>query len=143
MKVVFLKAVPPHFPGDIAEVATGHAQNFLFPRKLATLATPEALALANQRAAQRVADATHAEQQATTALQQLTGKVITLQARAASSGKLYAAITPHAITQAMQAQTGLQLPKSQQAQLPSIKHIGEHTVTLQHAGQTATFTVKV
>lgn len=43
MKVIFLQDVPRVArAGEIKEVANGYGRNFLIPRKLAIMATPEA-----------------------------------------------------------------------------------------------------
>ena len=44
MKVIFLEDVPPSSrAGDVKEVKDGYGRNFLLPRKLAVLATSDAL----------------------------------------------------------------------------------------------------
>lgn len=143
MKVIFLKAVPPHVAGDIVEVAPGYAHNFLLPKKLARLATPEAVAAASRLVAQQVQAVQHADQQLQAALQALQGTTVTLHVEAAPSGRLYAALTPARIASELEKQTAVRLPETLATQLPSIKQAGEHAVTLQYHGQTATFTLKV
>lgn len=143
MKVIFLKAVPPHKVGDIAEVAVGHAQNFLFPRALAKQATPEAIASIQKQAAIAAAHSVEATQKLARVLQKLANSIMTIPARKSATGTLYAALTPKAIAQAIQTHIGSELPAELGLQLPHIKHAGEYAVTLHHDGQTATFTLKV
>jgi large subunit ribosomal protein L9 len=49
MKIILLQNIKSlGSAGDVREVADGYARNFLFPRKLAEIATPEAVAKANE-----------------------------------------------------------------------------------------------
>ncbi len=143
MKVLFLQPVPPHRAGDIAEVAIGHAQNFLFPKGLARLATAEAVEAAKKQAVHDAARNVEASQKLAGVLQALAGKTIVIPARTAPTGTLYAALAPKAIAAGIQSAIGVALPAEFYPQLPTLKHTGEQEVTLQHGGQTATFTLKV
>jgi len=143
MKVIFLAAVPPHKLGDVTNVASGYALNFLFPRKLAQAATPEAEKAARQRLEKRSRALAKAEAGIGVAFAALQGATVKCPAKAAPSGKLYAALNPAAIAATVQETLGVTLAPGLVAQLPTLKQAGTHPVTLQHGGQHATFTVTV
>lgn len=143
MKVIFLAAVPPRKPGDVANVASGYALNFLFPRKLAQPATPEAEKAAQQRLAKQVSDQTKTKAEIGVAFAALQGAQVKCPAKAAPSGKLYAALGPKAIAACIQEAHQIALSPNLVRQLPLLKQAGSHPVTLQHGGQQVTFTVTV
>lgn len=143
MNVIFLQSVPPHRVGEVADVTAGYAHNFLFPKKLAKPATPEAVAAAKHRQAHAENAKQKAEATTVAALQGLNGKVIPIPTKTSPSGTLYAALQPQRIFEVLEKQSAVSLPSALRDQLPTIKHTGEHAVTLQYCGQTATFTIKV
>lgn len=103
MKVVLLKNVPGIGKvGDSTEVADGYARNYLIPRKLAVPATPKTLRSA---AEQKSADAARVFTDLRTAqmnLLKLKSTVLEFREKAASSGKLYAAVSSQKIAEALQ-----------------------------------------
>ncbi len=143
MKVVFLKSLPPYKVGQVASVADGYAQNFLFPRKLAQPATQKALQAAHdqQRAdAAGVAEKNKANAQLREAL---SGVTIRLTAPTAPSGTLYAAITAQAVRQAVAKQLHAPVPEQVGEDMENIKSAGQHRVTWNLDGHLVTFTVEV
>jgi large subunit ribosomal protein L9 len=143
MKVLFLKTVSPHKAGQVATVADGYAKNFLIPKKLAVPASAHAVAEALQRKQKQVAHDASAEQNADALAKVLSGASVHVEAKAAASGTLYAAVTPFRITEAITEKTGYVLPEALQKQLPTLKRAGEHAVTLQIHATTITFTLDV
>jgi len=143
MKVLFLKTVSLHKAGQVANVADGYAKNFLIPKKLAVPASAHAVAEALQRKQKQVADDASAEQNVDALAKALSGASVHVEAKAAPSGTLYAAVTPLRITEAITEKTGYVLPEALLKQLPTLKHAGEHTVTLQIHATTITFTLDV
>ncbi|MEK7631291.1 MAG: 50S ribosomal L9 C-terminal domain-containing protein [Patescibacteria group bacterium] len=143
MKVIFLKPAPPYRSGDVADVAEGYAQNYLFPHKLAMRASAAAEAAAKQRVAKETAATARGHEATQNLLRKMHGQTVAVPAKASPSGTLYAALTPALIAAALQAQFGEALPAALQAQLPHLKHAGEQVVTLRYPGQNATFTLKV
>lgn len=143
MNVVFLKSYPPYKQGDVKNVADGHALNFLFPKGIARVATPQAIADAEKSAKEHVQHVSKAAAQASEALVKLQGLTVTIPARAAATGTLYAALTAKQLAAALAEILGFPLPESFHKQLPTIKHTGLHEVILHHQQQTATFTIKV
>ena len=94
MEVLLLKDVEQlGQTGEIKRVADGYARNYLIPRGLATFATPGAIKQAEQ---QRQSDARRQAKEldeAQALAQELDGRIITFQARAGESDRLYGSIT--------------------------------------------------
>jgi len=129
MKVILLEPVPGVGPaGKVAEVADGHARNYLLPRKLAIPATPAALrnleqhqAAIQRKQAQRAADA-----QALAA--RLAAVTVTIKARSGEAGKLYGSVTPTDIAEELASKHHLTVDKRRIVIADPIRMLGEHTV---------------
>lgn len=133
MKVILLKdvsGVGQH--GTIAEVSDGHALNLLIPRGLAVQATPDKIA---KHAAQvkendsnkKVRDLEWAAQ-----IKKITGRTVTVRAKANAQGHLYKQLSTAHIAGAIQTETGIDVPMQAIKTTSPIKTIGdaEATVTL-------------
>jgi large subunit ribosomal protein L9 len=90
MKVVFLEDVPNVADaGEVKKVADGYARNYLFPKKLAVLATPgEIKKLESRRAAVDRRQAT-LEQEAEVFAQELAAVTVILKVRAERAQTAY------------------------------------------------------
>src|SRR3989442_15905487 len=94
MKIILLQDIE-HLgkAGDLKTVANGYARNYLLPRKLAALATPNLVANRDQRIA---SEKRKIEKQAELNRQQaerLAEISLTFKARAGREGRLYGSIT--------------------------------------------------
>src|ERR1700694_334085 len=95
MKVLFLKDVQgTAASGDVKEVAPGFARNFLFPRRLATHVTPDALRQVEKARAASERRAGRVKEEAGALAQQLGAAYISLSARAGEGGRLFCSV-PH------------------------------------------------
>ena len=98
--------------GQLVEVSDGYARNFLLAKKLAVLATPENVNTMKQqekaRKAQEAAEKAEAEA-LSKKLEAITVKVI---AKAGEGGRLFGAVTPQEISEALNAQFGLNIAKA-------------------------------
>lgn len=129
MKVILLKAVERlGHEGEIKEVTLGYARNYLIPRGLADVATPELEAqLKHRRERQRreaEVDLTKVEELAA----RLEGREVTIRAKATPEGTLYAAVGPLKVAAALQSE-GFPVVKEQVAEA-HLKEVGEHVVTV-------------
>lgn len=130
--------------GDVLDVADGFARNYLVPKGLAMRATDGAVTQAatmrrarDQRDAQ---DRSAAEALATT----LVPKVITVEAKAGSEGRLFGSVTAADIVAAIDAQTGVQIDRRKLALGEPIKALGTHVVPAKlHADVEFPVTVEV
>ena len=132
MKVLFLKEVSGTAKaGDVKEVATGYARNFLFPQKLAVVADDKLVDQVRQREANVVR---RAEKELTTAREQaakLKRLTVTVFAKTGEGGRLFGSITNADIAQQLQREAGLNIDKRKIAVDPPIKSLGPHDVTVQ------------
>jgi large subunit ribosomal protein L9 len=115
--------------GDIIEVSDGYYRNYLGPRNMAVIATKGSLADL-QRRIDRIrakAEKKHQEDQAkaekVNALQ-----LLTLEANAGDSGKLYGTITTKELTKVLQEKTGHEIERRNVNVDHPINKVGEYTV---------------
>ena len=98
--------------GQLIEASDGYARNFLLPRKLAILATPENVNTMKMqdkaRKAQEAAEKAEAEAVAAK-LREITVKVT---AKAGSGGRLFGAVTSKEIADSLKAQQGIDIAKT-------------------------------
>ncbi|HKH03630.1 MAG TPA: 50S ribosomal protein L9 [Acidimicrobiales bacterium] len=114
--------------GDILDVSDGYARNYLVPKGLAMKATVGAESQAGRmRKARDLRDAQDraaAQQVAST----LVPKVITIQARAGTEGRLFGSVTGADIVAAVEDQAGVRLDRKQLRLDEPIKSLGTHSV---------------
>lgn len=145
MQILLIKDVPElGQAGEIRNVADGYARNFLLPRGLAVFATPGAIkqsALQREAAAKRQ-DKALSEAQALAQL--LDGTVVSFQARAGESDRLYGSITSANIADALEEKVGQEIDRRKIDLEEPLKELGTHAVTIRLAAEaTAKITVVV
>ncbi|MCH2415189.1 MAG: 50S ribosomal protein L9 [Acidimicrobiales bacterium] len=115
--------------GDIVEVASGHARNFLLPRGLAVVAssgvTAQAEAMQKKRALKAIEDKSDAEE----IVSRLDGIIIQISANASEAGKLFGSVGVAEISQALQDQVGLEIDRKDISG-ETAKEVGTHQFTL-------------
>lgn len=113
--------------GEMIEAAEGYARNFLLPRKLAIPATPDAInTMKLKDAARRKEEAANRAAAVETA-DKLRGKTVKVAAKGGAGGKLFGAVTGKEISEAANAQYGVNVTK-QQLVLDPIKTFGTHEI---------------
>ncbi|MAF25186.1 50S ribosomal protein L9 [bacterium] len=132
VKVILLKEVPGlGRTGDVKEVPLGFAHNHLLPKGVVEIATPE---MEVQIAARLEKDAKEAEaglESAESAANKLDGQSFDMKAGGSNEGKLYASVTPAAISKVLK-KNGFEI-SAQKIVIKSgqpIKESGEHEVTI-------------
>lgn len=115
---------------DIKHVADGYARNFLFPKKLARLATQDALDQLDEELRQRETVATNELQEVEQFIEQLDGLEVAMKAKVADGGSLYAAISPSDIQKRLK-ELGFKVKEEHIKLAEAIKELGEHKVTLE------------
>jgi len=127
MKVVFLQDVPNVAKaGEIKEVAAGYGRNFLIPRKLAALASPQAM---SQVETSDKAQARTSEESVDLA-RQLEGKEVSLKAHAGAKERLYGSITSADIAAELESTTGLVVDKRKIELDEPIRQLGSYELTI-------------
>lgn len=131
MKVIFIQdvlGVARH--DEVKEVSNGYALNYLLPHGLAVNATPANLIILTQKSQVREKQDTKQLAQAQAYLSRFKNKIITMSAKAASSGTLYAALTAEQIADAIQSTTKVPIIPAQLVINGHLKTIGDHKVTI-------------
>lgn len=129
MKVVFLEDVKGQGKkGDIKEVSTGYARNYLLPRKLATEATADTLNAIKLKEKARAVQAAKEKAQAEEYAKKLDAVQVTIRAKAGNGGKLFGAVTNEAISKALKEQFDMDIEKNKIVQGEPIKSFGSYTV---------------
>ena len=131
-------------PGDVVDVKDGYGRNFLLPRRLATPWTKgveaQVSSIRGARKAREIATLEEAQQVRAT-LQQ---KPVTLAARAGQSGRLFGAVTPGDIAEALLASGAPSVDRRKVVIPQPIKSLGRYTVNVRlHSDVTASIDVDV
>lgn len=131
-------------PGEIKEVATGYARNYLFPNKLAVEATDANLkAYENRKKAEQLKEA-KSIQEAEELRNQLHGVSVIIKAKAGEEGRLYGAVTAKDVANALLEQHKINIDKRLVEITEPLKHLGSHKVPLHlYKGITAELTVNI
>ena len=131
-------------PGDVVEVKDGYGRNFLLPRNLATPWTKggekQVESIRKARRAREIASLEEAQQ----VKQSLEGRSVRLQARAGQGGRLFGAITPADVAEAVNAAGGPSVDKRKVEIAQPIRATGTYKVDVRlHADVSAKLTVEV
>ncbi len=132
MKVVFLQDVPNVAKaGEIKEVAAGYGRNFLIPKKLALLATFEAISQAEAR--DKKIEEVRLNAELIELARQLEGKEVSLKARAGARDRIYGSITSADIASELNNATGLVIDKRKIELDEPIRQLGSYEVAIRLA----------
>jgi large subunit ribosomal protein L9 len=129
MKVILLTDVKGRGKeGDVIEVARGFAANYLLPRKMAVEATSGNLKQLEARMhnIQKREEAKRAEAEGLAA--QVSGKALTVEAKAGEGGKLFGSVTAGMVADALAEQLGVEVDRKKLDLHGHIKTVGEHTI---------------
>ena len=114
--------------GQLIEASEGYARNYLLPRKLAILATPDAINTMNLKEKARRAEEQRQREEAIAAAQKLKDCTVKLTAKAGNGGRLFGAVTTKEISEGLKAQFGLEIPKQKLVLDEPIKAFGSYQV---------------
>ena len=129
MKVILLSDVKGlGKAGDIKEVKDGYARNFLLPRKLAVLATPEAVKEFEAKKAEEEARIKAEIEEINKIKEALESKKLVIRHRLGANGQLIGAVTNKEIAEKLK-EAGFDIEKKQ-IEHTSIKAPGEYTVDI-------------
>jgi len=131
MKVILLdKIIRLGDIGDVVNVKSGFARNFLIPQKKAMFANDENIKIVEAKKAELAAESEDLKVKAQASADSVSGKEIVIKVSVSEEGTMYGSIGTREIEEACQ-QADIQIDKSQ-IQLPEgpIKEIGEHSVSI-------------
>ena len=131
MKVILLdKIIRLGDIGDVVNVKSGFARNFLIPQKKAMFANDENIKIVEAKKAELAAESEDLKVKAQAAADSVSGKEIVIKVSVSEEGTMYGSIGTREIEEACQ-QADIKIDKSQ-IQLPEgpIKEIGEHSVSI-------------
>ena len=114
--------------GQMVEVSEGYARNFLLPRKLAILATADAINTMNLKEKARKAEEARLKAEAEAAAEKHKECQVKLTAKAGAGGRLFGAVTTKEISEGLQKQFGLDIPKQKLVLEEPIKAFGSYQV---------------
>lgn len=129
MKVIFNEDVKGQGKkGELKEVSSGYARNYLLPRKLASEATADNLNAFKLKEKAKAAQIAKEKAQAAEYAEKLSAVQVTIRAKAGANGKLFGAVTSQEISEALKEQFGMEIEKNKIVQPEPIKAYGSYTV---------------
>lgn len=114
--------------GEMIEVSEGYGRNFLLPRKLAIPATADAINTMNLKEKARKAEEARMKAEAEVIAGKLKECTVKLTARAGNGGKLFGAVTTKEISDGLEKQFGIAIPKQKLVLEEPIKSFGVYQV---------------
>lgn len=134
MKVILVKDVARlGRKSEIKDVPDGHALNFLIPRKLAIIATPESLKRVMEQVSKIGEQKLHGEQEFEGALKKLEAAPVVYTTEANEQGHLFKGINKDDIAALLEG-LGVAIKKNHINLEHPIKSLGIHEVPLSHNG---------
>jgi large subunit ribosomal protein L9 len=117
--------------GQVANVSDGYARNFLFPRKLAEIATPGKVAAVRRILEEKAAQERRIAEQAEETRELLSKTVITIPAPVGSGERLFGSVTNQDIATAIYAARKIRVDKRGVDLEEPIKTVGTYIVKVE------------
>lgn len=114
--------------GQLIDVSEGYARNFLIPRKAAILATTDAINTMNLKDKAKKAEDARLKAAAQATAEKLKECPVKITAKAGNGGRLFGAVTSKEISEGLQAQYSLDVPKQKLVLEEPIKSFGSFEV---------------
>jgi large subunit ribosomal protein L9 len=114
--------------GDIVTVKDGYANNFLFPKGYAIMATPSNIKVLEENNRQGALKRTKLKTDAEATAEKLKDLTITIGTKAGANDKIFGSVTPLQIAQALKVQ-GYEIDR-RKIELGDIKVLGSYEATL-------------
>ena len=114
--------------GQMVEVSEGYGRNFLLPRKLAIPATADAINTMNLKEKAKKAEEERQKAEARAIAEKLKECTVRLTAKAGNGGRLFGAVTTKEISEGLQKQCGIAIPKQKLVLDEPIKAFGGYQV---------------
>jgi len=135
MKVILIQDIKSlGKKGDIKEVSDGYARNYLLPKNIAKVATPEAVSKIEKDREKEKENQAENDKRLQNLANDLKGKKISMKVKE-KKGKLFGSIGPKEIQKAL-ALENIDVSEKNIIQKSPIKKIGEHKVKISLANNT-------
>jgi large subunit ribosomal protein L9 len=144
MKIILMEDVPAlGRRGEVRDVATGYARNYLLPKKLALPATPGNLQNLEHLKRQRERVETKAREEARAAADRIAALELAVATRASEDGRLFGSVSAQDIVEFLERHR-VPVEKRRVLLEEPIKALGEYQVPIRlHHDVTATLRVAV
>lgn len=129
--------------GDIVNVSSGHARNYLLPNGLAVVATDGTVRQSDSMKKARQQKEAADRETASNLIADLGKRQITVTAKAGNEGRLFGSVSAADVASAIAAQTGASVDRKAVVLGEPIRSVGEHQVTIDMHGVSGTVTVSV
>ena len=129
--------------GDIVNVSSGHARNYLLPNGFAVVATDGTVRQSDSMKKARQQKEAADRETATNLIADLAKRQITVTAKAGNEGRLFGSVSAADVASAIAAQTGATVDRKAIVLGEPIRAVGEHQVTIDMHGVNGTVTVSV
>ena len=129
--------------GDIVNVSSGHARNYLLPNGLAVVATDGTVRQSDSMKKARQQKEAADRETATNLIADLGKRQITVTAKAGNEGRLFGSVSAADVAAAIAVQTGASVDRKAVVLGEPIRSVGEHQVTIDMHGVSGTVTVSV
>ncbi|MET1000591.1 MAG: 50S ribosomal protein L9 [Acidimicrobiia bacterium] len=130
--------------GDMVDVADGYARNFLVPKGLALKASRGAEKQAESMRRNRDARDRREREAAEAVASRLSGRTVTVLARAGEGGKLFGSVTAADVADAVQRDLGVEIDRRKLGLDEPLKELGTTELPVKlHADVVAVVTVEV
>lgn len=128
--------------GDVVEVKNGYANNYLFPRGLAIMATASNLKMHEENNRQGALKREKMKTDALSMAEQLKEMSVTIGTKAGANGKIFGSITPLQVAQALKTK-GFDIDR-RKIEINDVKMLGNYEATLNlHRDVTINIAVEV
>ena len=116
--------------GDVVDVASGYARNYLLPRRMAETATPAKVAEMEKREAHRARHDARSTDQARDLAAKLEALELRFDVNAGPTGTLFGSITPTDISERIREESGVRVDRRKIHLADPIKRIGRYEVEI-------------
>jgi len=131
VKVILTQDVPNlGQAGDVEDVATGYARNYLIPQEMAIKATPGAIKEFERRRAAEARREKKIAARAEALAEQLSSVTLVFEAKAGDTGRLYGSVTTAEIAEALERETGEPFDRRKHILSDPIREVGTHRIAV-------------
>lgn len=145
MKVILMEDISKlGNKGDVVNVKSGYAHNYLFPRDLAVEATPAQIKNLEQEMAKRSEEKAKEKEEAQVIAEKLEAVKVVLKAKVGGAGKLFGTVTNKEIAEQLKADYGIEVDRRKIVLQDKIKGLGTYQLPVKlHPDVKAELTVDI